>query len=33
VGKRTDAFIEELVISTEGKTGCEFWKTDGWGGV
>ncbi len=22
----------ELVISTEGKTDCEEWKTDGWGG-
>ena len=32
VGKHTDAFIEELVISTEGKTDCECWKTDGWGG-
>jgi len=32
VGKHTDAFIEELVNSTEGKTDCLNWKTDGWGG-
>ena len=32
VGKHTDAFIEELVNSTEGKTYCLNWNTDGWGG-
>lgn len=32
VGKRTDELIEELVISTEGKTDCQQWDTDGWGG-
>ena len=32
VGKHTDAFIQELVNSTRGKTDCLIWKTDGWGG-
>lgn len=32
VGKHTDAFIEELVVNTEGKTDCQAWDTDGWGG-
>jgi IS1 family transposase len=32
VGKHTDAFLEELVASTEGKTDCQQWHTDGWGG-
>jgi IS1 family transposase len=32
VGKHTDELIEELVASTEGKTDCQFWDTDGWGG-
>ena len=32
VGKHTDEFIEELVVSTEGKTACAEWDTDGWGG-
>lgn len=32
VGKRTDGLIEELVTSTEGKTDCQHWDTDGWGG-
>ena len=32
VGKHTDQLIEELVTSTEGKTDCQFWDTDGWGG-
>ena len=32
VGKHTDEFIAELVSSTEGKTNCLNWKTDGWGG-
>jgi len=32
VGKHNDDFIEQLVISTEGKTNCLNWKTDGWGG-
>jgi transposase-like protein len=32
VGKHTDAFIEQLVNSTEGKTDSLYWNTDGWGG-
>jgi len=32
VGKHTDKLIEELVVSTEGKTDCQEWDTDGWGG-
>jgi insertion element IS1 protein InsB len=32
VGKHTDQFIEELIVSTEGKTGCKQWNTDDWGG-
>ena len=32
VGKHTDAFIEELINNTEGKTDCPNWSTDGWGG-
>jgi len=32
VGKHTDAFIEELINNTEGKTDCQNWSTDGWGG-
>ncbi len=32
VGKHTDKLSEELVTSTEGKTDCQFWDTDGWGG-
>lgn len=32
VGKHTDQFIEELVVNTEGKTNCQQWYTDGWGG-
>ena len=32
VGKRVDRILEELVVSTEGKTDCVDWKTDGWGG-
>jgi insertion element IS1 protein InsB len=32
VGKHNDDFIEQLVISTEGKTNCLNWKTDGWSG-
>lgn len=32
VGKHTDAFIEELVVSTEGKTDSKTWYTDGWEG-
>lgn len=32
VGKHADALIEELVSSTEAKTDCQFWDTDGWGG-
>ena len=32
VGKHTDEFIEQLVVNTEGKTNCQQWRTDGWGG-
>lgn len=30
VGKHTDELAQELVTSTEGKTGCKEWDTDGW---
>ena len=32
VGKHTDRFLSELVCSTEGKTDCKCWDTDGWAG-
>ncbi len=32
VGKHTDELLEELVVSTEGKTECKEWNTDAWGG-
>ena len=32
VGKHTDAFLDELVVTTEGKTDCDCWNTDGWAG-
>lgn len=32
MGKHTDEFLEELVVSTEGKTACRAWDTDGWAG-
>lgn len=32
VGKHTDELLLELVVSTEGKTTCQEWNTDGWGG-
>ncbi len=32
VGKHTDELIEELVTRKEGKTDCQEWDTDGWGG-
>ena len=32
VGKRNDAFLEELMVTTEGKTNTKNWNTDGWGG-
>lgn len=32
VGKHTDELIEQLLSSTEGKTDCLNWKSDGWGG-
>ncbi len=32
VGKPTDALIEELVVSSEGKTDCLQWNSDDWGG-
>ncbi len=31
-GKHTDEFIEQLAVNTEGKTDCQQWRTDGWGG-
>lgn len=30
IGKHTDKFLEELVCSTEGKTDCFEWYSDGW---
>jgi insertion element IS1 protein InsB len=32
VGKHTDRLLEELVVSTEGKTACKQWNSDAWGG-
>ncbi len=32
VGKHTDELAIELVVSTEGKTNCKEWHTDGWDG-
>ncbi len=32
VGKHTDSLAQELATSTEGKTNCKEWDTDGWGG-
>ena len=32
VGKHTDSLTQELVTSTEGKTDCKEWDTDGWSG-
>ena len=32
VGKHTDNLAIELVVSTEGKTSCKEWGTDGWSG-
>ena len=32
VDKHTDELLEELMVSTEGKTDCKEWNTDGWGG-
>ncbi len=32
VGKHTDELAEDLVSSTEGKTDCKEWHTDGWDG-
>ena len=32
VGKHTDRLIEELVVSTQGKTDCKQWNSDDWGG-
>lgn len=32
VGKHTDKLLEELVVSTEGKTACQQWNSDDWGG-
>ena len=31
-GKIFSELIKELVTSTEGKTDCQLWDTDGWGG-
>jgi hypothetical protein len=30
VGKHTDELVQELVASTESKTDCQEWHTDGW---
>ncbi|OWY61643.1 IS1 family transposase, partial [cyanobacterium TDX16] len=32
MGKHTDSLAIELVASTEGKTECKEWGTDGWSG-
>jgi len=32
VGKHTEELAQELLSSTEGKTDCTEWHTDGWGG-
>lgn len=32
VGKRTDKLAIELVASTQGRTDCQEWHTDGWSG-
>jgi IS1 family transposase len=32
VGKHTDELVQQLVTSTEGKTDCKKWHTDGWSG-
>ena len=32
MGKYTDELAQELMTSTEGKTDCKEWHTDGWGG-
>ncbi len=32
VGKQSKDLIEELIVSTEGKTDCRQWHTDDWGG-
>ena len=32
VGKHTDELLEELLVSTEGKTESKEWNSDNWGG-
>ena len=32
IGKHTDELISQLVVNTEGKTDCQQWHTDAWGG-
>jgi hypothetical protein len=32
VGRHTDELMEESVVSSEGKTDCKQWNSDGWGG-
>jgi IS1 family transposase len=32
VGKHTDVLAAELVVTTQGKTDCKEWHTDGWRG-
>lgn len=32
VGKHTDELIEELIVTTIGKTDCQCWNSDDWGG-
>ena len=33
MGKHTDKLIEELVVTTEGKTDCKQWNSDDWGAM
>lgn len=32
VGKQTNELAAELVVTTQGKTDCKEWHTDGWSG-
>ena len=32
VGKHTDELIEQLLVTTQGKTDCKRWHSDDWGG-
>ena len=31
-GKHTNELLEEMIVSTEGKTNCKQWNSDGWAG-